>query len=176
MVHAALAEYEKRYGILPAAEAAEIVLAQTPVLGAEPVATTESFGRTLAKTVRSPEQMPPFPASTVDGYAVLASDNAEWRDLLEDVLAGAPIDSAVAPGRAARIMTGAPLPPGADAVVMFEDTDERDGRVKLNRPVRAGDNLRPPGVDLAVGQTVLEAGTAIGSAEVGLLATLGLPT
>src|SRR5262245_33481294 len=100
MVHAALAQYERRYGILPAAEAAEIVLAHTPVLGAEPIATVESFGRTLAETVRSPEQMPPFPASTVDGYAVVAGDTSEWRELLEDVLAGAPIDSQIAPGRA----------------------------------------------------------------------------
>jgi molybdopterin molybdotransferase len=71
-------------------------------------------------------------------------------------------------------MTGAPLPPGADAVAMFEDTEERDGAVRLRRPARPGDNLRPVGVDLEIGQTVLEAGTVIGPAEIGLLATLGV--
>ena len=173
MVHAALAKYEQRYGILPAAEAAGIVLDLTPRLDAEDVVTVTADGRTLAETIRSTEQMPPFPASTVDGYAVLAADQSEWRELLDDVLAGAPIDAQVAAGRAARIMTGAPLPPGADAVVMFEDTDERDGRVQLKKGVKVGDNLRPPGVDLEVGQTVLEAGTVLGAAEIGLLATIG---
>jgi molybdenum cofactor synthesis domain-containing protein len=176
MVHAALATYEQRYGILPAAEAARIVLGLTPQLDDESVVTVTADGRTLAETIRATEQMPPFPASTVDGYAVVAADESDWRELLDDVLAGAPIDAPVATGRAARIMTGAPLPPGADAVVMFEDTDERDGRVHLKRAVKAGDNLRPPGVDLEVGQTVLEAGTVLGAAEIGLLATIGRGT
>ncbi len=176
MVHAALEAYERRYGLLPVAAAAAIVLDHTPTLDVERVETIASDGRTLAETVRSPEQMPPFPASTVDGYAVVAADTAEWRELLGDVLAGQPSGAAVGPGRAARIMTGASLPPGADAVVMFEDTEERDGRVRIKRSVKSGDNLRPPGIDLEVGQIVLEAGTPVGAAEVGLLATLGLPT
>src|SRR5438552_9094095 len=92
MVHAALEAYERRYGILPAAEAAQIVLDHTPTLPTERVPTVESDGRTLAETVRSPEQMPPFPASTVDGYAVVAADTTDWRELLGDVLAGAPVD------------------------------------------------------------------------------------
>ena len=156
MVHAALAQYEQRYGILPAADAAAIVLDLTPTLDAESAVTISADGRTLAETIMSTEQMPPFPAATVDGYAVVAADPTEWRELLEDVYAGAPIGAEVAAGRAARIMTGAPLPPGADAVVMFEDTDEQDGRVQLKKPVKPGDNLRPPGIDLQVGQTVLE--------------------
>lgn len=176
MVHAALAEYEKRYGILPAAEAAAIVLDLTPTLGTETAVTVTADGRALAETIASTEQMPPFPASTVDGYAVVAADAADWRELLEDVYAGAPIDGRVAPGRAARIMTGAPLPPGADAVVMFEETEEHQGRMRLKKPVKPGDNLRPPGVDLEVGQTVLEAGTVLGPAEIGLLATIGRGT
>lgn len=174
MVHAALAAYELRYGILPAAEAAAIVLAHTPRLAAERLRTVDAQGRTLAETVISSEQMPPFPAATVDGYAVVASDDAEWRELLPDILAGQAERAAVGPGRAARIMTGAGLPVGADAVVMFEDTAEQDGRVKLNRPVKAGDNLRPVGIDLEVGQPVLQAGTVLGPAEIGLLATLGV--
>ena len=67
MVHAALEAYERRYGLLPVAEAAAIVLDRTPTLAVERVETVSSDGRTLAETIRSPEQMPPFPASTVDG-------------------------------------------------------------------------------------------------------------
>jgi molybdopterin biosynthesis enzyme len=174
VVHAALAAYERRYGILPASRAAEIVLAQTPILSTERVRTVEAQGRVLAETVVSSEQMPPFPAATVDGYAVLADDPAEWRTVLSDVLAGQADGARVGPGATARIMTGAPLPPGADAVVMFEQTDEREDRVRLKRPVRRGDNLRPVGIDLEVGQTVLAAGALLGPAEIGLLATLGI--
>ncbi|HEY3109924.1 MAG TPA: gephyrin-like molybdotransferase Glp [Chloroflexota bacterium] len=174
MVHAALAAYERRYGILPAPRAAEIVLAQTPILSTERVRTVEAQGRVLAETVVSSEQMPPFPAATVDGYAVVADDPAEWRTVLADVLAGQADGAGVGPGTAARIMTGAPLPRGADAVVMFEQTDEREGRVRLQRPVRRGDNLRPVGIDLEVGQAVLAAGAPLGPAEIGLLATLGI--
>jgi molybdenum cofactor synthesis domain-containing protein len=174
MVHAALEQYEQRYGILPVAEALRIVAARTPRLPTEPVRTVDAAGRVLAETILAREQMPPFPASTVDGYAVVASDTAEWRRVVQDVFAGRADGARVGEGTAARIMTGAPLPPGADAVAMFEDTEERDGAVRLRRPARPGDNLRPVGVDLEIGQTVLEAGTVIGPAEIGLLATLGV--
>jgi molybdopterin molybdotransferase len=174
MVHVALAAYERRYGILPAPQAARLVLAQTPTLSVERVRTVEAQGRVLAETVVSGEQMPPFPAATVDGYAVVADDRAEWRTVLSDVLAGQADAARVGAGAAARIMTGAPLPPGADAVVMFEQTDERDGRVHLERPVKPGDNLRPVGIDLEVGQVVMAAGVLLGPAEIGLLATLGI--
>jgi molybdopterin molybdotransferase len=174
MVHAALAAYEQRYGILPVSEAAAIVRANTPLLPLESVRAVDALGRILGETVRSSEQMPPFPASTVDGYAVVAADTAEWRTVLSNVLAGQHGTSSVGPGSAARIMTGAPLPDGADAVVMFEDTVEDAGRVRLQSPVRSGDNLRPVGVDIEVGEVVLEAGTQLGPAEIGLLATLGI--
>jgi molybdopterin molybdotransferase len=174
MVHAALAAYEQRYGILPAPHAAEIVLAQTPILPIERVRTVDAQARVLAERLVSRERMPPFPAATVDGYAVVADDATDWRTVRSDVLAGQAEGTRVVPGTAARIMTGAPLPAGADAVVMFEQTDERDGQVRLERPVKRGDNLRPVGIDLEVGQTVMEAGELLGPAEIGLLATLGI--
>lgn len=174
MVHAALARYEARYGILPVAEALQIVRDHTPRLTTERVHTVSAVGRILAERVVSREQMPPFAASTVDGYAVIATDTAEWRQVARDVLAGQTDTARVEPGVAMRIMTGAPLPPGSDAVVMFEDTDEQGSRVRLTRPVKAGDNVRPIGVDLEIGQTILNAGTPIGPAEVGLLATVGV--
>jgi molybdenum cofactor synthesis domain-containing protein len=174
LVHAALAEYEARYGILPAPRAAEIVLAHAIQLPTERARVVEAQGRVLAERIVSREQMPPFPAATVDGYAVVAADPAEWRRVLRDVLAGQAGDAEVTPGTVTRIMTGAPLPPGADAVVMFEDTEERDGQARLNRPVKPGDNLRPIGIDMEIGQTVLEPGIAIGPSEIGVLATLGI--
>ena len=174
MVHEALARYEARYGILPVSVAMEIVQANTPQLAIETIALGQADGRVLGETIRSSEQMPPFRASTVDGYAVVASDTSDWRGILSDVLAGRPIEQSVHVGEAARIMTGAPLPMGADAVVMFEDTLESGNSVQLRSPVASGANLRPPGIDLDIGQTVLEAGTFIGPAEIGLLATVGL--
>jgi molybdopterin molybdotransferase len=175
VVNAALAAYEQRYGILPVPQAAEIVLARTPILPTERIRTVEAQGRVLAETVVSSEQLPPFPAATVDGYAVVAADRLEWRTVQAEVLAGqAGAGAPIGPGTAARIMTGAPLPAGADAVVMFEQTEEGDGRVRLERPVGPGDNLRPVGIDLEVGQTVLAAGALLGPAEIGLLATLGI--
>jgi molybdopterin molybdotransferase len=174
MVHAALGRYEQRYGILPVAEALRIVEARTPRLPSQSIRTVDATGRVLAEPIMAREQMPPFPASTVDGYAVVAADRSDWRRVVQDVFAGRADGARVGPGTAARIMTGAPLPPGADAVVMFEDTEERDGSVRLQRTARPGDNLRRVGVDLEVGQRVLEAGTLIGPAEIGLLATVGV--
>ena len=174
MVHEALSLYEARYGILPVSVAVAIVEANTPLLALETVPLTRADGRVLGETVHSREKMPPFPASTVDGYAVLANDTTDWRTILADVLAGRPVDQSVRTGEAARIMTGAQLPLGADAVVMFEDTKEASNTVQLQRSVGVGDNLRPPGIDLEIGQTVLERGTLLGPAEIGLLATVGL--
>ena len=176
MVHEALSRYEARYGILPVSTAAEIVEANTPTLPTEFVPLERADGRVLGATVLSGEKMPPFHASTVDGYAVLANDLTDWRTILSDVLAGRPVDQSVGMGQAARIMTGAPLPLGSDAVVMFEDTKESSNTVQLQRRVTTGDNLRPPGIDLEIGQIVLERGTLIGPAEIGLLATVGLST
>ena len=176
MVHDALARYESRYGILPVSLAMEIVEANTPRLSVETVSLRLADGRVLGETIRSREKMPSFWASTVDGYAVIASDDNPSRTILRDVLAGRPIEQTVHSGEAARIMTGAPLPAGADAVVMFEDAIESGIFVQLRQQVTKGANLRPPGIDLDVGQTVLEAGTLIGPAEVGLLATVGLTT
>jgi molybdopterin molybdotransferase len=150
-----------------------IVRARSIPLGTETIRAVDALGRILAQRVTATERMPPFPASTVDGYAVRAGNGTVWRRLLPDVLAGSSLGLTIRDGEAARIMTGAPLPIGADAVVMFEDTAERDGSVQPVRVVTPGDNIRPPGIDLENGQTVLEAGVRIGAAEIGLLATVG---
>lgn len=161
-------------GSISADEALRRVLAATPVLPPESVALTEAWGLVLAESVVASEDFPPFPAATMDGYAVVAGDGAGWRDLIGEQLAGYVADLTVRPGTVARITTGAPLPPGADAVVMVERTREHDGRVEIQQAaIAVGENIRPVGSDLACGQQVLDAGMTIGPAETGLLASLG---
>jgi len=117
----------------------------------------------------------------MDGYAVRASDTrpeAAGRSaelaVIEDLPAGRISRKAIGPGQAVRIMTGAPLPKGADAVVMVEDTEKSGTRVKIFRAVAPGDNIGKAGEDLEKGDLILEKGDLIGPAEVGMLAALGL--
>ncbi len=162
-----------RYDMLPVDEALAIVQSVVRPLGAETVRTTEADGRVLAQPMHSPENVPPFRASTVDGFAVRSDDATSARRVVQQIMAGVAAGPAVEPGTAARIMTGAPIPEGADAVVMIEYTREVDGRVVLDQPVRQGENVRPIGVDVAEGDLVLEQGAALSPAEIGLLMTLG---
>jgi len=162
-----------RYGLVAVEAALQTILDHTPVLEPEEISLAEVLGRTLAEAVTSSENMPPFDASTVDGYAVIAADGSAERAILSEITAGQVGEVIVRAGTAARIMTGAPLPPGADAVVMVEDTAEADGRVTVRKALRPGENVQPMGADLAVGQPVLAAGTVLGAPEIGLLATLG---
>lgn len=163
-----------RYEIITIDEALAIVRSVAQPLPPERVPTTEADGRLLAQDIRSPENVPPFRASTVDGFAVIAADPTPSRDVVEEITAGAIRRGSIQPGLAARIMTGAPLPDGADAVVMVENTRQETGRVTLEQPVRTGENVRPVGIDVGEGDLVLSQGTVIGAPEVGLLMTLGL--
>lgn len=161
------------YPMIPPEEAMRIVMEHTPVLGTEWVELRETLGRVLAEEVVAREDMPSFPASAKDGFAVIAEDKDTWRRIIGEQMAGAPIGVVVEPGTAVRIMTGAPVPQGADAVVMIEYTEELEGRMRLLRPVQAGQDVRPAGQDLAAGERVLDAGTSLGPPEMGLLATVG---
>jgi molybdopterin molybdotransferase len=154
-------------------EALEAILARARPLGMEMVELTHARGRFLAENVVADADLPGLPRSSVDGYAVIAADSAGELDVVEEVTAGRLAHAQVMPGSAVRIMTGATLPHGADAVVMVEDVDETNGRAVLQRRPRSGENVHPPGMDLARGQSVLDKGTRIGAAEVGLLATVG---
>jgi molybdopterin molybdotransferase len=162
-----------RYDIIPVETALEIVRAVVRPLAAERVPTAEADGRVLAEDLTSPEDVPPFRASTVDGFAVLADDETPERTVVQNITAGVTGTGTVQRGTAARIMTGAPLPDGADAVVMIEDTQTDNGRVSLQKSVRVGENIRPIGVDVARDDVVLREGTVLGAAEIGLLMTLG---
>lgn len=141
------------------------------------VPLAEAAGLVLASDVAAPHDVPPFPNSAVDGFAVRAVDLVSVPIelvVVEDLPAGRVASQTVLAGTAIRIMTGAPMPDGADSVVMVEDTEERPGTVFIRRAVRAGDNVRPPGGDLASGAVALEAGTRLGPAALGVLATLGV--
>ena len=163
------------------ADALRRVIARAKPLAAESVPLTGSLGRTLAQNVRARAPIPPFAKATMDGYAVRADDSrpdaagqAAELAVIEDLPAGRISRRAIGRGQAVRIMTGAPLPKGADAVVMVEDTEKAGTRVKIFRAVAPGDNIGRAGEDLEKGDLILEKGDLIGPAEVGMLAALGL--
>ncbi len=166
------------YPMLPVAEALDTVLTQAQPLPPQSIDLADVHGHILAQDVVAHDSLPPFPASVKDGYAVVASDGPGDYPIMGTVTAGRLADFQVEPGTVAYITTGAPLPPGADAVVMVEESERLPGedglqRVRLRATVEPGDDVRPVGVDVTAGQTVLTAGTRLGAAEIGLLATVG---
>ncbi|MBO3751489.1 molybdopterin molybdotransferase MoeA [Streptosporangiaceae bacterium NEAU-GS5] len=135
-----------------------------------------AHGALLAEDVTAPVALPPFDNSAMDGYAVRAEDVANAPVTLpvtDDVAAGDQERRTVEPGFVARIMTGAPLPAGADAVVPVELTDGGIERVVIHRSVPAGNAIRRTGEDVGVGDVVLSAGTALGAPQIGILAGVG---
>jgi molybdopterin molybdotransferase len=162
------------------AEAQELVLEAAPLLGAERVPAAEALGRILAEPVRSTRTLPPADCSAMDGYAVRAADLVRASEAAPvslavafEVAAGGRGARPLAAGEAARIFTGAPVPAGADSVVMQEDV-ESDGRsVSFRRPPGVGDHVRPAGEDVRAGDLVLAPGDALGPSQLGMLAALG---
>jgi molybdenum cofactor synthesis domain-containing protein len=156
-------------------EAKATVLAQARALPVELVPLAEASWRVLAEDVSANEDHPPFPAATMDGYAVVAADSSPWREVIGVQTAGSMIDAEVSDGTAVRITTGAPVPRGADAVVKVENTEVAEDHVIIHQEsVQSGENIRPIGSDVRNGALVLPAGTVLGPAELGLLAGLGL--
>jgi molybdopterin molybdotransferase len=156
-------------------EARDLVLSRAVPLSAEEVPLLDAVGRVLASDVRSPEDFPSFDNSAMDGWAVRAADAAGPVALpvVGFLAAGAAPTGSLAPGTALRIMTGAEVPAGADAVVPLEEAEERDGAVHLQGPVRRGIHVRLRGKDLAKGDLALPAGTVLGPAHVSFLASAG---
>jgi molybdopterin molybdotransferase len=164
-------------------DARSLVLSAAKTLAAETCPLAGALGRTLARDISARENIPPFAKATMDGYAVRAGDtrpsapeaaNGVSLDVLEDLPAGRISRRTVGPGQTVRIMTGAPLPKGTDAVVMVEDTETRGGSVIVRREVQAGDNIGLAGEDLKKGEIALDRGAVIGPAETGMLAAVGL--
>ncbi len=165
---------ESPYPMISIDEALRLIQREVQLLPAIKLPFTEALDLVLAEDVFAGEPMPPFPAASVDGYAVIAADGPGWRQIVGDQMAGYVAGLQVRPGAAARVTTGAPIPPGADAMVMIEQTEELDGRVNiLAHSLQPGDNIRPVGQDIDQGQLVLPKGTLLGPAELGLLGTVG---
>ncbi len=140
----------------------------------------DAQGLTLAEDVRTPRALPGFDNSAVDGYAVRAVDIRDAREetpvslpVVGDVIAGARSVSGMGPGLAMRIMTGAPMPAGADAVVRIEDTDRGVARVGIRVAAQSGTAVRRAGEDMRAGQMALGDGAALGPQQIGLLAAIG---
>ncbi len=161
-------------------EALRIVLDTVATLPIERVPHDEALGRTLARDIISDLELPPFDNSAMDGFAVVAADTDGATPqkpvalrVLETIAAGAVPSHRVTCGTCSKIMTGATVPSGADAVVMREETEERgDGTVQIFATASAGQQVRRAGSDVARGETVLRAGTLVRAAEWGMLASL----
>ena len=153
-------------------EARERVLAAVEPLDAETVELPDTLGRVLAEDVAAGEDLPPFDASAMDGFAVPTGDAATL--MIEgESRAGAPASVALAPGAACRISTGAVVPEGTFAVVPVERTEQADGTVTVPA-MSEGANVRRAGEDVRSGELVLRAGAEVGPAELAVLASLGI--
>ncbi|HHW15355.1 MAG TPA: molybdopterin molybdotransferase MoeA [Firmicutes bacterium] len=152
-----------------------------PVPESEEVALDEALGRVLADDLEAPEPLPAFCRSTVDGYAVRARDTFGASESLPALLnlagqvsMGEAAERPLLPGEAVQVPTGGALPPGADAVVMFEHTGGAAGLLEVYRPVAPGENSVRPGEDFAAGGLLLQAGQPLRPADLGALAALGV--
>ena len=160
-------------------QALERVLTAATPMPAERLPLQAARGRVLAEDIASPRDVPPWDNSAMDGFAVCRADFADGvaeLDVLDTIGAGAVPTVAVTRGACSRIMTGAPMPAGADAVVMIEDSEDLGGRVRLTDRPRERQHVRPRGGDVAEGEVVLCAGHVLDAAAVGMLSALGIPS
>ncbi len=159
-------------------EALDRILNGVAPLPPREVPLLEALGAVLANDVAAPRDVPPFRNSAMDGYAVQSEDVATAPAKLRvvgEIAAGTPPSRAVVRGEAIRIMTGAPMPDGADTVVRVEDTDNGTDVVTIERSTPRGTSIRDAGEDLRAGETVLARGTVLRAAEIGVLAAMGMP-
>ncbi len=151
----------------------------------EMVTLQDSHGRTLAEGVSAPHPYPHFRRSGMDGYAIrsadtegCSNDQSIWLQVIDEIPCGTVSDKTIIPGTAARIMTGAQVPEGADAVVMFEMTEVREEQggsvIGLKRYIEIGKNITPIGLELKAGELILSPGITISAGEISVLATFGI--
>ncbi|MCD6525411.1 MAG: molybdopterin molybdotransferase MoeA [Desulfuromonas sp.] len=157
-------------------QARQTILDHIAPLGIERISLLEAGGRVIAKDLLAPWGMPVWDNSAMDGFAVRHADcaiNADGTTLRIEgyIPAGGCMEAAVAPGTAAKIMTGAPIPPGADAIVPVEETSEQNGYVTINGAVKLGDHIRFQCEDVKNGECIIPAGTVLRPAEIGMLAS-----
>lgn len=165
---------ESPYPMLLVEEALALIEREVRPLAPVTSSFIDALGLVLAEDVLAVEPMPPFAAASVDGFAVIAADGPGLRRIVGDQMAGYVASLHVESGTAARVTTGAPIPPGADTMIMIEQTEEQNGQVNiLTDDLQPGSNIRPVGQDIETGQVVLPKGTVLGPAELGLLGTVG---
>lgn len=164
--------------MIPLGEARRHVLDRVPPNEPAPIPVQDALGLVLAEPVTATEPVPPFANTAMDGFAVRSADTTRAPlvlHVIETIAAGHAPTVEVGPGQASRIFTGAPMPPGADAVVMVERTAPLDGdRVQVEIEVPPGNHVRPVGDDLATGRTVFESSTTLTAGHLGVLCSLGL--
>jgi len=157
-------------------EALNIILKEIEPLDIIEMSLSEAFGMVLAEDVYSDMDIPPFDKSAMDGYAVRSADLADAPATLPaqaTVAAGSTHKGRIERGQCVRIMTGAPVPKGFDAVVMFEETEEKDGKVRFTRKAAQGQNICSQGEDVGTGERVLSKGSILGGPEIAVLASVG---
>lgn len=171
--------------------ALQIILEQIRPVETELVSLTQGLNRVVGEAVTAQVNVPPFANSAMDGYAIIAADSQGASSersvclrIIDNIPAGATPSKIVSNQTAVRIMTGAPMPAGADAVIRFEETSEYTpppgnlaaDEVLLYHPVKAGDNVRPVGEDIKAGQVILKAGHKLRPQDIGVLAAIGQAT
>ncbi len=139
----------------------------------ERISALDAAGRILAEPIAADRDYPPFPRSARDGFAVRSSDLPGELTVIGEVRAGDVFTGSVAPGQAVEIMTGAPLPDGADAVVMIEHTERTGDRIRIDRTQASGDNFNPRGIGAKQGAKLLAPGIRLNYSEIALLASVG---
>jgi molybdopterin molybdotransferase len=160
--------------LIPVDEARRVILAACPVLPARSLPLLEALGCVTAGTVVAGHDVPSFPNSAMDGFAVRAEDTPGRLEVVGTSAAGSGPGVTVGPGQAVRIMTGALVPAGADAVVMVERTSPAaGGGVRIEIAAQPGDHIRHPGEDLRAGQVLFEPGTELAPGHLGVLASVG---
>ncbi|HWE82944.1 MAG TPA: gephyrin-like molybdotransferase Glp [Gaiellaceae bacterium] len=160
--------------LLTIGEALELVLGRVVPLEVESVPLEEAAGRVLAEPARATVDLPSFPASAMDGFAIRAADVPATLPVVGRIAAGRPVEGALLAGQAMAIATGGVVPDGADAVVPIEDVVDGDGTVSVPGTVREGSNIRGRGGDLASGDLVIAAGVRLGPVHLGALAASGV--
>lgn len=171
---------EATQGLTPLSEAQKVVLEATPVLGLEKIPILDALGRVLGEDIVAERDNPPWDNSAMDGFAVRWEDIRQEHaiqkpvtlSIIEDVPAGKMPSKTVESGQAIRIMTGAPIPKGADTVLKVEDTEHTLESVRVFKPEPKGSNIRPQGEDVRKGECIIAKGTQIRPGEAGMLAIL----
>jgi molybdopterin molybdotransferase len=160
--------------LITIAEARQRVLSVAASLGTERVAIDDARDRVLAADLTAAGDVPPFPCSAMDGYAVLPGDAERTLTVVGESRAGTPSSLVLGGGSAIRISTGGAIPDGATAVIPQEDVDTRDGTIITRTVVRPGDHIRGAGEDMRSGETVLRVGATLGAAELGAAVAAGV--